>query len=314
MMLGDWIKLETATPDKPEVVLIASILRIDQDAVTGKLVRLWCWADTNSIDGASVRITAAFVDRLVGKRGFAAAMRKVGWLAGEDGALSFPGFCRHNGRSAKARAAERRKKQEQRERDETGDRCPEPNGTNVPNQTGQKQGQDRDQREREKKKDNLPPKPPEGAGGAESGDEPPKLRTVLPDSLADVPAFVRCWEDDWLPYQVARNRGRPPTIMTLERHLAACAKLGAGKAVGALKSAIEKNWAAPDLEAKVTQFQVERPWEEAPDDWRAYWRETYPPEEFPDAPRYEDGEWSDVRTDHKKQIWEALQKRLRRSA
>ena len=38
-MAGDWIKVEHTTPDKPEVVKLADMIGIDQDAVVGKLLR-----------------------------------------------------------------------------------------------------------------------------------------------------------------------------------------------------------------------------------------------------------------------------------
>jgi len=115
-MAGDWIKFEHTTPDKPEVVGIAARLKMEQDSVVGKLARIWIWADQNSVDGNAMGVTEAFLDRLTGKRGFAAAMRKVGWLLGEDGALSFPGFLRHNGASAKARADSNRRVANHRQR------------------------------------------------------------------------------------------------------------------------------------------------------------------------------------------------------
>jgi hypothetical protein len=40
-MAGDWIKIEISTPDKPEVAIIAECLKIDPDAVVGKLFRIW---------------------------------------------------------------------------------------------------------------------------------------------------------------------------------------------------------------------------------------------------------------------------------
>lgn len=96
---------------------MAAALRIDQDAVVGKLVRLWVWADQNSVDGAGMPITEAFIDRLTNKKGFAKAMRARNWLSGDDGALMFANFNRHNGNTAKARATENRRKAEWRERD-----------------------------------------------------------------------------------------------------------------------------------------------------------------------------------------------------
>jgi len=136
MSFSPWIKIEDNTPDKPEVVAMAARLRMkDPDTVTGKLVRLWAWANRNSVDGHQISITRAFIDRLTACKGFAAAMEAVGWLEGKDGLLSFPGFDRHNGDSAKKRASETRKKQGQRERDRR-----DKSGTNVPHPSGQNPG------------------------------------------------------------------------------------------------------------------------------------------------------------------------------
>lgn len=88
---------------------MAAELGIDQDAITGKLVRLWSWADQTSRDGHAVSVTSAFLDRLTICPGFAAALRKVGWLTGEDGNLCFPNFELHNGETAKARALTNRR-------------------------------------------------------------------------------------------------------------------------------------------------------------------------------------------------------------
>ena len=103
-MAGDWIKVEHTTPDKPEVVKLAGILGIDQDAVVGKLLRLWIWADQQSVSGNAITVTNSFLDRLVFCPGFAAGLVKVGWLNGREGLLSIPNFDRHNGQSAKNRA------------------------------------------------------------------------------------------------------------------------------------------------------------------------------------------------------------------
>lgn len=103
-MSSNWIKVEHATPDKPEIAQMAEILGIDQDAAFGKCVRLWMWADQQSVDGNALSVTSAFLDRIVFCNGFAKALVKVGWLDGRDGRLSIPNFDRHNGQSAKKRA------------------------------------------------------------------------------------------------------------------------------------------------------------------------------------------------------------------
>lgn len=145
MSFAPWIKIETTLPDKPEVIAMAAMLKVrDSDAIVGKLVRLWAWADQNSIDGHGIAITREFIDRLCNLRGFSAALQSVGWLVLEAGLLTFPHFARHNGHSAKARASEVRKKQSQRTRDKrpakSPPECPAPTGTNVPAPSGQNRG------------------------------------------------------------------------------------------------------------------------------------------------------------------------------
>jgi len=104
-MAGDWIKVQTCTPDKPEVHLIAERLGIDPDAVTGKLIRIWCWADQQTIDGNARSVTKTLLDRIAGVTGFAEMLIEVGWLMPTDVGFAFPNFDRHNGNSAKTRAS-----------------------------------------------------------------------------------------------------------------------------------------------------------------------------------------------------------------
>jgi hypothetical protein len=101
---GDWIKVEHTLPDKEEVDLIANRLKIDHDAVVGKLIRIWVWADQHTVNGNAVRVTEAFLNRLTNCPGFAESLLEVGWLARRNGRLSLPNFDRHNGQTAKSRA------------------------------------------------------------------------------------------------------------------------------------------------------------------------------------------------------------------
>ena len=61
-MAGDWIKIEHATPDKPEVHKMAEILNTDPNAILGALVRLWIWADQQSIDGNALSVTEVTIN------------------------------------------------------------------------------------------------------------------------------------------------------------------------------------------------------------------------------------------------------------
>lgn len=103
-MRRPWIKIETVTPDKPEICAIATQLRMDADMVVGKLIRLWSWITVNKILGSDLGVTKEFLDKLVGRKGFADALESAGWLLVTNGRLSMPHFERHNSDAAKVRA------------------------------------------------------------------------------------------------------------------------------------------------------------------------------------------------------------------
>jgi hypothetical protein len=103
-MAGDWIKVQKDTPDKPEVLAIASRIGIDPDAVVGKLIRIWSWFDTHTTNGNARSVTFSFLDRLTGVTGFAEQVALVGWLEQHGHELVLPNFSNHNGETAKKRA------------------------------------------------------------------------------------------------------------------------------------------------------------------------------------------------------------------
>lgn len=103
-MAGDWLKFEKATLDKPEVFALADALGLDPDAVVGKLMRIWSWFDTHTIDGSGRGVTPPLLDRISGASGFVDAMAGVGWLEVTPQGVRLVNFDRHTGESAKARA------------------------------------------------------------------------------------------------------------------------------------------------------------------------------------------------------------------
>lgn len=167
-MAGDWIKVEHVTPDKPEVVALAGMLNIDQDAVTGKLLRLWIWADQQLNGCHAITVTNSFIDRLTFCPGFAAGLVKVGWLEGREGRLSIPHFDRHNGQTAKNRALANNRKKNERGKSHAG------SVTNVTEEALQ----NRDQRREEKSN--------------EEEEEKARGRSrIIPEDVAAVSAYVR---------------------------------------------------------------------------------------------------------------------------
>ncbi|WGL96473.1 DnaT-like ssDNA-binding domain-containing protein [Arsenophonus nasoniae] len=115
-MASSWIKVEVITPDKPEIYQIAEILSIDPDAVLGKLIRIWAWADLQTLDGNAGSVTKSVLDRLTFVTGFADALIQVGWMREIDGKLILPNFDRHNGESSKKRALTNRRVAEHRKK------------------------------------------------------------------------------------------------------------------------------------------------------------------------------------------------------
>ncbi|MCD8071130.1 MAG: hypothetical protein LUE08_07100 [Akkermansiaceae bacterium] len=101
-----WIKFDSVTPEKPEIIKAARILGIDRFAVLGRVCALWCWADAHSSDG-NLGLTPEDVDALFAQPGLTDALAAVGWLAiGEDGEVAMTSWDTHNGASAKKRAQE----------------------------------------------------------------------------------------------------------------------------------------------------------------------------------------------------------------
>jgi uncharacterized phage protein (TIGR02220 family) len=101
-----WLKVETHTPDKPEIFDISLQLNITPDDAFGKCFRIWAWFDSHTTNGKSngIGVSWPLLDRLIGVTGFAEAMHLVGWLDGECDDCYIPNFDRHNGESAKTRA------------------------------------------------------------------------------------------------------------------------------------------------------------------------------------------------------------------
>ncbi len=103
-MAGDWIKMRHDLPEDPAVITIAAELGLTEDEVVGKLLRLWIWADKQTIDGNARGVTVAWLDRHIGVTGFAQAVVNAGWLETNSGGIAVPKFDEHISESAKQRA------------------------------------------------------------------------------------------------------------------------------------------------------------------------------------------------------------------
>lgn len=120
-MSGDWIKFDHATPDKPEIWRMSTLLKMPPEQVMGHLLRVWIWVDQNGRNAlrnahvdAHVDATALHVDAIARANGFSDAMIDVGWLAvdnSDPGHLWFPNLGEYISEPAKKRALNARRQQ-----------------------------------------------------------------------------------------------------------------------------------------------------------------------------------------------------------
>lgn len=113
-MAGDWIKMRIDLQTHPKVVRILSATESDKFRVIGGLHAVWCVFDTHTQDGVLDGYTAKTLDHIIGWDGFSVAMIDVGWLEETPQGLVMPEFSEHNGKSAKRRGEDQKRKRETR--------------------------------------------------------------------------------------------------------------------------------------------------------------------------------------------------------
>lgn len=118
-MAGDWIKVEHATIDKPEVALFSELLGVPVAQGFGLLVMFWMWCDRNSRNGVVTHASRMSVDTITHTPGFSAALEAIGWGEFDDSTrtMTLPNFTRHNENTAKTRALGQKRASTFREQD-----------------------------------------------------------------------------------------------------------------------------------------------------------------------------------------------------
>lgn len=147
-MSGDWIKMRCELQTHPKIVRILSATKSDKFRAIGGLHAVWSVFDAHSVDGVLFGYTPDTLDHVIGWDGFAKAMIAVGWLL-YDGAetLSLPEFDEHNGKSAKRRAEDQKRKRNGRKHDDS----PE----DVRDESGQDADKKRTREEKRRDKENI---------------------------------------------------------------------------------------------------------------------------------------------------------------
>lgn len=102
--MTNWLKIEKATPDKPEIYEMAALHEIDPHAMFTKAFLVWAWFDDHTVDGNAPVTVKALLERITGVTGIIESFEKVGWASLKDGRITIIGFDKHTSASAKKRA------------------------------------------------------------------------------------------------------------------------------------------------------------------------------------------------------------------
>lgn len=114
-MAGDWIKVRKSLPTDGRVVRISSALDADRLRTVGGLIAAWCLFDEHTEDGMLDGYTPKVFDEIIGFPGLCHAMASVGWVIIHPEAIEAVNFTEHNGASARRRAQESARKNDERE-------------------------------------------------------------------------------------------------------------------------------------------------------------------------------------------------------
>lgn len=114
-MAGDWIKVEHATLEKPEVTRSAEMLGISRREAVGLFFEYFVWLDKNlSADCPDFvrNVSRRSLENVLHCAGFAACLEAIGWARFDDDTwtLHVINAERHNGNTAKTRALDAKRK------------------------------------------------------------------------------------------------------------------------------------------------------------------------------------------------------------
>jgi hypothetical protein len=99
-----WMKIETNTPEKPEIRTIARQCHCSKAEAFLAFFRLWAYFDEHTADGFIPGLVQDDVDEIAGLEGVGRTLESVRWLTFDQTGITISTWERHNGESAKKRA------------------------------------------------------------------------------------------------------------------------------------------------------------------------------------------------------------------
>ena len=263
-----WIKVRSHLKSDPKVICIAEDLKLDRYAVIGRVVAFWAWADEFSVDGNALVVTSSFIDEEFSCLGFASALRKVGWLSGQEGNLTIPNFAKHMGKSAKSRALTKERVGFLKIKKKEG----EGNDAIVTPSSSLSHSSVLD-------------------GGVQGRKAP---------TLAEWTEFCRGAHPEWNPkdidsaWQHFQSQGWKRGRTRIADWRAAAEKCHAG-------------WKELGSQGKITP-PPPWDGADGPPGWQEFFKKQFPPDQFPACPRHEEKPWRDVPRDIRADLWRDMTK------
>jgi DNA replication protein DnaT len=106
-----WMKIETNTPEKPEIRTVARQCRCSKAEAFMAFFRLWAYFDQHTADGFIPGLVHDDIDEIAGLTGIARVLELVRWLTFDQSGIVISNWDRHNGESAKKRALAQKRAQ-----------------------------------------------------------------------------------------------------------------------------------------------------------------------------------------------------------
>jgi hypothetical protein len=252
-----------ATPAKPEILRLASILGCSHGDAFLLLFQFWCWCDDQLTDGNATGVTPVMLDALLKCDGLCAALVEVGWLQVRSGSLVIPRFDRHFSESAKKRTLSAKRQADFRSRKRNAksnaDALPQ-NRTEENSSYGVSGATLSSSSLREN--ENKPERAISGGGRKKrTRSDFDASDVLLPGSLGRLPAFRSAWLD-WCRYRASKRK--PITELACRQQLEELEKVGPDAAAAAIRKAIANDWQGlfPEAAAGVQSHAGLRAWAE----------------------------------------------------
>lgn len=237
-MAGEYIRWVKGLSRRREVLVLARELKMSRREAACCCMEIWEWADDETTDGHIAGVTLEFIDGIIGVPGFARAMcaPNVVWLIEKPDGIFFPRWDKNNGKCAKMREYERRKKRQQRELGSKKKRKKRPQ--NVPADVPK----------------NVPVCPGEKEGFLFSLSLSPPLPLIL--NKEEFKTAIT----EWMEYKT--GRGDEYTEIGFKKMLSLAENrakaFGLGAVVGAIEKAIAENWKGWDHDGSFSASSARR--------------------------------------------------------